>query len=307
MKNRPTLHPRNRHQGRYDFARLTEALPELSSFVIETPYGDPSIDFANPASVKALNRAILKQFYNIEHWDVPEGYLCPPIPGRADYVHYAADLIAEFNDGKIPTGPGVRILDIGVGANCVYPIIGQSEYGWSFVGADVDERALASAKLIIDENPGLKGRIELRHQKASSQIFRGILNPGEKFDLSVCNPPFHSSLEEAQEGSRRKWKNLGKKPAQGIGKIKPPLKNFGGQASELWCPGGELEFVRRMITESAEFSTQCVWFSTLVSKVDNLQSIYRELRKAGVTDYREQMMSQGQKISRIVAWTFSIL
>jgi 23S rRNA (adenine1618-N6)-methyltransferase len=292
MKNRPTLHPRNRHQGRYDFAQLTQALPELSAFVIETPYGGPSIDFANPGAVKALNRAILKQFYGIEHWDVPEGYLCPPIPGRADYLHYAADLIET-------TGPGVRVLDIGVGANCVYPIIGRSEYGWSFVGSDVDERALASAKLIVDSNPSLKGRIELRHQKSSTQIFRGIIKPGEKFELSICNPPFHASLEEAQEGSRRKWKNLGKTSAQG----KPPVKNFGGQASELWCPGGEGEFIRRMITESAEFSTQCRWFSTLISKVDSLGSIYRELEKAGA-DYREQMMSQGQKISRIVAWTF---
>jgi 23S rRNA (adenine1618-N6)-methyltransferase len=293
MKNRPTLHPRNRHQGRYDFAQLTRALPELLSFVIENPQGDSSVDFSNPAAVKALNRAILKQFYGIEHWDVPEGYLCPPIPGRADYIHSAADLIES-------TGPSVRVLDIGVGANCVYPIIGQSEYGWSFVGSDVDERALASAKLIVDANPALKGHVELRHQKNSTQVFRGIIKPGEKFALSICNPPFHASLEDAQEGSRRKWNNLGKASPQG----KPPVKNFGGQASELWCPGGEAEFIRRMIVESAEFSTQCRWFSTLVSQVDNLKSIYGELQKAGVADYREQMMSQGQKISRIVAWTF---
>lgn len=272
------LHPRNRHQGRYDFAQLTKSLPELSQFVIRTPYGDSSIDFADPASVKALNRAILKQFYGVEHWDVPEGYLCPPIPGRADYIHYAADLLAQSNGGKVPTGPSVRVLDIGVGANCVYPIIGQSEYGWSFVGSDVDEVALKSAKLIVDSNPSLKGRIELRLQKSSSLIFQGILKPGEKFDLSICNPPFHASLEEAQEGSRRKWKNLGKTSAQG-GQTQAPLKNFGGQASELWCPGGEVEFVRRMIAKSAKFSNQCRWFSTLVSKIENLGRICGELEK----------------------------
>lgn len=313
MRNRPSpktsadkanLHPRNRHRGRYDFAQLTQSLPELSQYVIQTPYGDPSIDFANPASVKALNRAILKHFYDVEHWDVPQGYLCPPIPGRADYLHYAADLLAHFNDGEVPTGPSVRVLDIGVGANCVYPIIGHSEYGWSFIGADVDEVALGSAKLIVDSNPSLKGRIELRLQKSPLLIFQGILKAGEKIDLTICNPPFHSSLEEAQEGSRRKWTNLGKTSAKGIGQILPPLKNFGGQASELWCPGGEVEFIRRMIVESAKISNQCRWFSTLVSKVDNLESIYRELRKAGAEDYREQMMSQGQKTSRIVAWTF---
>ena len=302
--SKPNLHPRNRNRGRYDFAQLTHALPELSSFVIQTPYGDPSIDFTNPVAVKMLNRALLKQFYKIEHWDIPEGYLCPPIPGRADYIHYVADLLALLNDDKIPTGPGVRVLDIGVGANCIYPMIGQCEYGWSFIGSDVDEVALASAKKIADSNPSLKSRLELRLQKSSSQIFQGVLKPGEIIDLSICNPPFHSSLEEAQEGTRRKWTNLGRTSARGVGQNQPPLKNFGGNVLELCYPGGEVEFVRKMIAESRKFSTQCRWFTTLISKVENLGSIINELRQAGVEEYREQMMSQGQKISRIVAWRF---
>jgi len=298
------LHPRNHHRGRYDFAQLTQTLPELSGFVIQTPYGDPSIDFTDPSAVKALNRALLKHFYKIEHWDIPHGYLCPPIPGRADYIHYAADLLALLNNNQIPTGAEVRVLDIGVGANCIYPMIGQSEYSWSFIGSDVDEVALASAKRTADLNPRLKNQLELRHQNSPSQIFKGILKPGEIIDLSICNPPFHASLEEAQAGSRRKWINLGKIPARVIGKKELPLKNFGGHPFELCCPGGELEFVRKMIAESLKFSTQCRWFTTLISKVENLESIIRELKHTGVAEYREQVMSQGQKISRMVAWRF---
>jgi 23S rRNA (adenine1618-N6)-methyltransferase len=298
------LHPRNRHRGRYDFAQLTRTLPELSAFVIRTPYGDPSIDFSNPAAVKALNRALLKQFYKIDHWDIPPGYLCPPIPGRADYIHYAADLLALLNNDQIPTGPGVRVLDIGVGANCIYPILGHSEYGWSFIGADRDEVALASAKRNADLNPRLKGQLDLRLQKSPAQIFQGVLKPGEIIDLSLCNPPFHSSLEEAAQGSRRKWINLGKTPGRESRKANSPLKNFEGQAFELCCPGGELEFVLKMIAESVKFSTQCRWFTTLVSKVENLERMGRELKRVGVTEYREQRMSQGQKISRLVAWRF---
>jgi 23S rRNA (adenine1618-N6)-methyltransferase len=290
------LHPRNRHRGRYDFAELTRSLPELADFVIKTPYGDESIDFSDADAVKSLNRAILKHFYKIKSWDIPVGYLCPPVPGRADYVHYIADLLAHSNDGDVPTGPEVRVLDVGVGSNCIYPIIGQSEYGWSFVGTDVDERALLSAQKIADANPALKKTLDLRLQKSPEKIFEGVLKPGEKFDLAICNPPFHSSAEEARESSRNKWEKLGKDPVSG--------KNFGGQASELWCPGGELEFIRRMIQESRKFSGQCLWFSTLVSKVANLNEIYKELKLAGVADSREQMMSQGQKISRIVVWTF---
>jgi 23S rRNA (adenine1618-N6)-methyltransferase len=122
------------------------------------------------------------------------------------------------------------------------------------------------------------------------------LKPGERIDLTVCNPPFHASAEEARDSSRQKWAKLGKDPVS--------ARNFGGQGSELWCPGGEREFVCRMIQESRKFSGQCLWFSTLVSKVANLGAIYSELERVGVTDSREQMMSQGQKISRIVVWTF---
>ncbi|MFL5815709.1 MAG: 23S rRNA (adenine(1618)-N(6))-methyltransferase RlmF [Bdellovibrionia bacterium] len=290
------LHPRNRHRGRYDFGALTRSLPELNQFMIRTPYGDESIDFSNADAVKMLNRAILKSFYGIDHWDIPQGYLCPPVPGRADYIHHIADLLANSNRGEVPTGSQVRVLDIGVGANCIYPIIGHHEYGWSFIGTDIDARALACAKTIADANADLKGALELRLQKTPGKIFEGVIKPGEKIDLSICNPPFHSSAEEARASTQLKWKKLGKDSRAG--------RNFGGQNAELWCPGGEVEFIGRMIQESKNFSTQCRWFSTLVSKVGKLDDIYRELRNARVADYREQMMSQGQKISRIVAWTF---
>ena len=65
-------------------------------------FGDESVDFANPAAVKALNRALLRQDYGLDYWDIPAGYLCPPIPGRADYVHYLADLLAADRGGGAP-------------------------------------------------------------------------------------------------------------------------------------------------------------------------------------------------------------
>ena len=51
------LHPRNRHQGRYDFPALIKGSPELAAFVIINPYGKQSIDFADPAAVRLFNRA----------------------------------------------------------------------------------------------------------------------------------------------------------------------------------------------------------------------------------------------------------
>ncbi len=295
---KPGLHPRNRHRERYDFSALVAACPELRPFVRVNPYGDPSIDFADPRAVKALNRALLACFYGLRRWDIPEGYLCPPIPGRADYLHHVADLLASGNGGVIPRGPIVRVLDIGVGANAIYPILGHHEYGWHFVGSDIDPGALASARRIVAENPPLKLAVEIRRQPRPAHILAGLLKPGEAFELSLCNPPFHASLREAREGSERKWRNLGR-ASHGA-----PSRNFGGQGGELWCPGGEEAFLRRMIEESAAQPTTCLWFTTLVSKAETLPALKRALRVSHAVEARVLPMAQGQKKSRILAWTF---
>ncbi len=281
------MHPRNRHLSRYDFNQLVKACPELATHVFMNKFGDESIDFANPESVKLLNKAILKDFYKIDWWDIPPNYLCPPIPGRADYLHYVADLI--------PKGKSILALDVGVGANCVYPLIGQYEYGWKFIGSDIDQGALASAQNILDHNPHLKGVIELRLQSSVDQIFRGILRPDELIDFSLCNPPFHASAEDAMAGTNRKLKNLG---------LKKSVLNFGGKANELWCQGGEKAFVKKMINESAAISSQCLWFTTLISSKENLFDLERELKRVNAFEVKKIEMSQGQKVSRILAWTF---
>ncbi|MDH0746259.1 23S rRNA (adenine(1618)-N(6))-methyltransferase RlmF [Pseudomonas sp. GD03842] len=298
-REKASLHPRNRHQGHYDFPRLIKSSPELGQFVIINPYGKESIDFANPAAVRAFNRALLKAYYGIAHWDIPADYLCPPIPGRADYVHFLADLLAEHNEGAIPRGAAIKALDVGTGANCIYPLIGHREYGWHFVGSDIDKVALASATTIVKAN-ALGKAISLRQQTDRKHILVGLLQADERFDLSLCNPPFHASADAALRGSQRKWRALGKADP----KRKLPVLNFGGQAAELWCEGGEARFVSQLISESAQVPNQVLWFSTLVSKASNLPLIEAALKKAGALERHVVEMSQGQKQSRFVAWTF---
>ncbi|MEO6365803.1 MAG: 23S rRNA (adenine(1618)-N(6))-methyltransferase RlmF [Luteimonas sp.] len=302
MNTQPRLHPRNRHQARYDYARLTSGCPELASFLTMTPLGDTTIDFSNPDAVRALNRALLNVDYGVAHWDIPAGYLCPPIPGRADYLHGLADVLSECNDGVIPRGTVIRVLDIGTGANCIYPLVGHSDYGWRFVGSEVDATALQAADAIVQANPGLGDAIELRLQPNRGHIFKGVVHGDEHFDITLCNPPFHASAEAAAQGSRRKSRNLGKHPSSTPDAIAP--LNFGGQPSELWCTGGEVSFVRRMIRESVVVQTQVLWFSSLVSKSEHLAGAHRQLRQAGACDVREVAMAQGNKQSRFVAWTF---
>ncbi|MCE5348161.1 MAG: 23S rRNA (adenine(1618)-N(6))-methyltransferase RlmF [Bacteroidales bacterium] len=301
-KEKSGLHPRNKHREHYDFKQLVVCCQELSQFVKLNNYKDESIDFFNPEAVKMLNKALLKHYYCIDNWDIPKNYLCPPIPGRADYIHHIADLLGSNNPESqrniIPTGNKIKCLDIGVGASCVYPIIGTKEYGWSFVGTDIDTVSIASAKKIVETNSCLKGTIELRLQHNQQDIFYEIIQKDELFDLSICNPPFHSSLSEAQSGTVRKLSNLKHK------RITKPILNFGGQNNELWCEGGEEKFVGDMICQSKQFSASCFWFSTLISKQSNLKNAYNALKKAKAVEIKTIPMSQGNKISRIVAWTF---
>ncbi len=297
------LHPRNKHRDRYDFEQLIQASVGLAQYVKVNEFGDATIDFSNPQAVKALNQALLKQFYAIDIWDIPKQYLCPPIPGRADYLHYAADLLSKTNAGVIPLGDTVHVLDIGVGANVIYPLIGNHEYGWRFVGADIDANALKNAQHIVDAN-ALSNAIELRLQSTPTSIFKGVIKQGEYYDLTMCNPPFHASLAEAYAGTQRKWRGLGKNVSKSRVSDKSAVLNFGGQSNELYCEGGEEAFVTAMINESKQFATQCLWFTTLISKAATLPSVYRALKKVNALEVKTIEMTQGQKQSRLVAWTF---
>ena len=294
------LHSRNPHRARYDFALLADSCPELSGFIQLNKYGNESVDFANPEAVKALNRALLNHFYGVTFWDIPPGYLCPPIPGRADYIHYLADLLASSNQGVIPRGKSVKVLDVGVGANCVYPIIGHQAYGWQFVGSDVNPLAIATCDTIIKSNSCLKNAMTVRLQDKPNKIFEGVWTAQDKFDLTLCNPPFHISESAMLDESQRKWRGVKSKSNNSD----KPVLNFGGTAPELWCDGGEVGFVSRMIKESTHYADRCFWFTSLVARQGNLDAIYRVLKEVGARQVKTIEMAQGQKISRFVAWSF---
>ena len=296
--NTKTLHPRNFHNNRYDFKELIKTKPELKEFVKPNKYGDISIDFSNPQAVIFLNKALLEHFYSIKNYIIPDGYLCPPIPGRADYIHHIADLLAISNNGIIPKGKAVKGLDVGIGANGIYAIIGSSIYDWDFVGSDIEIESIKSVENIVNSNESLKGKIECRLQTNPENIFTGIINKDDFFDFTLCNPPFHKSLKDAMEGNKRKVQNLTKE------KTAKNALNFGGKNNELWCKGGEITFIKNMIKESLEFKNNSLWFTTLVSKKENLPFIYKALEEIKAVEIKTIDMSQGQKITRIVAWTF---
>lgn len=293
-----TLHPRNLHNNRYDFKALIKTKPQLKEFVKPNKYGDLSIDFADANAVISLNKALLAHFYGIKNYTIPNGYLCPPIPGRADYIHHIADLLAISNNGVIPRGKNIKGLDVGIGANGIYSIIGSSVYDWDFIGSDIENESIKSVENIVNLNESLKGKIKCKLQTNPENIFSGIITKNDFFDFTLCNPPFHKSLKEAMEGNKRKVQNLTKE------KTAINALNFGGKNNELWCKGGEITFIKNMIKESFEFKNNVRWFTTLVSKKENLPLIYKVLKSIKVTELKTIEMIQGQKTTRFIAWSF---
>ena len=295
-----SLHPRNPHQGRYDLEALCFSCPELRPYLKTNPRDETTIDFSDSKAVLHLNKALLAHYYQIANWQIPEGYLCPPIPGRADYIHYIADLLTSADHPEVPTGKNIQVLDIGTGANCIYPIIGSQSYGWRFVATDVDPVAVKVAEVIVQSNPHLRKLVKLRLQKNPGAVFKGIINPSDRFELSMCNPPFHASLDEAKAANQRKRSNLNKGTTA---RSDNPL-NFGGQNTELWCADGEIGFLTRMAKESVDYSRQVYYFTSLVSKRENILPLKKLLSRLGAQQIDVVNMSQGQKVSRLLIWSF---
>lgn len=299
------FHPRNKHAGRYDFPALQLSEPELERFVVISPKTkEATINWADPKAVLVFNRALLKSQYNISDWIVPEGYLVPPIPSRSDYVHRIAELLDTFPT-SIPSNGDARIhgIDIGCGASCIYPLIATHEYpSWTLVGSDVDPISIKYARLNAAEQQR-RGTIEIRVQSNERNIFKGVVAVGEVFAFSMCNPPFSASATQADSKSMRKVRNLsrGAEPTQ-------VARNFEGVSSELFCEGGEIQFLSRMIRESEVYRDRVGWFTSLVSSERSLTPLLRQLgeqkglRRSLVID-----MKHGNKASRILCWSFLAL
>lgn len=291
IKTNTTLHKKNKHKSRYDLDVLSKSNPNLLPFLFINEYDTKTIDFSNPKAVKALNTALLFKHYNINFWEFPDTNLCPPIPGRADYIHHISDLI-----GKENINGNISILDIGTGATCIYPILGYAEYNWSFVGTDIDQASLKTAQSIINKNK-LENFISLRFQGDASQILNGVITKNDSFLVAMCNPPFYKSEQEALEATTRKLK--------GLNKENTTVRNFSGTHNELWYTGGEKAFLHNYLYESSLFKNQCQWFTSLVSKKDLVKGMQSSLKKLGAKQVKVINMGQGNKLSRIVAWTFN--
>ncbi|CAL2084887.1 23S rRNA (adenine(1618)-N(6))-methyltransferase RlmF [Tenacibaculum sp. 190524A05c] len=284
------MNPRNIHKNSsYDFDSLIKVNKALQEFVTLNKHTNSlTIDFSNPKAVIELNKSLLIHHYGLANWELPDGFLCPPIPSRVDYIHYVADIIAKEQEP-------IKGLDVGVGANAIYTILGTQVYNWDMVGCDINAQSIEAARKNIDFTSNLKDKVKIIHQKDNANIFKGIIQKDDYFHFTVCNPPFYSSEEDASKNASQKLKNLGKGASE---------LNFGGQHSELWCNGGEALFLKRMIKQSADFKTQVGYFTSLVSRKENLPKLEKQLKKLKV-NYTIIPMEHGNKKTRLIAWSFN--
>jgi len=279
------MHPKNPFSEKYDFDRLVKDYLPLKQFVFVNNYSTKTIKFGDRNAVKALNTALLKSYYGII-WNIPEDNLCPPIPGRLDYLLHISDLVKKIE---------LHLLDIGTGANLIYPILASRHFNWKCTASDVNLDSLNNANHLIKTNKKLEN-IELRYQKLNHSILENVIQPDDYFDVVVCNPPFYKSAEDAHQKNARKVSNLNLTQKETL--------NFGGSSNELWFKGGEEAFVKKMIQESEQFKMQVNWFTSLVSNKKHLSTIKKAINKLSISELRIIEMGQGNKISRFVAWRF---
>ena len=284
------MHPHNIHKEGYDFDHLVKVLPALSAWVNHQKGRRHTIDFSNPIAVKTLNKALLLAYYNIKFWDIPTGYLCPPVPSRADYIHHLQEWIMnKRHHGQITA------MDIGTGANLIYPIIAVSTYDWKVIATETDTTALKAAKAMVAYNESLGSMITIRPQDNPMHLFKGVVKITDRITCTLCNPPFYKNEFDAEASNKRTNNNLTQKSVL--------HRNFGGQNHELWTIGGELGFLSRMVIESQQFSEQIKYFSSLVADKFTLKRLVPKLREVGAkSDVVE--MAHGQKISRILLWWY---
>lgn len=288
MNSKPGLHPRNKHKNGYNFDVLTKHNKNIASLITKNDYGTVTIDFSDPKAVKELNVTLLDVHYGIQKWNFPDENLCPPIPGRVDYIHYVSDLLAESS-----ITDKITILDIGTGATCIYPLLGAKEYDWNFVATDIDLDSLHIAQDIITDN-NFDAKIILRQQFDEANILKGIIEKGDSFSAVICNPPFYKSETEAKGANARKSRNLGTNA----------VRNFAGNNNELWYPGGEKAFLHNYLYQSSLYKDTSVWFTSLVSKKETIKSLQKSGEKLKVKEMKVIPMHQGNKVTRIVAWQF---
>lgn len=255
------------------------------------------------------------------------------MPNRSNYIHWIEDLLSSEIIPKINNNAdNIRGFDIGTGANCIYPLLGASLLGWSFVGTDMMDVALEWAEQNVKTNPQISDLIEIRKVNTCMDA---VLGEDSKEDLqcygSKTNPSNSIGSESAPVPSSRRDDAVEENSYSGppilFGVVRDgetfdfcmcnppffesmeeaglnPKTSCGGTPQEMVCPGGEKAFITRIIEDSVRLKQSFRWYTSMVGRKSNLKSLIAKLREVGVTIVKTTEFVQGQTCRWGIAWSF---
>ncbi|CAH8502253.1 unnamed protein product [Schistosoma turkestanicum] len=285
------MHQRNIYkQKRPNFKELAAKFDFFDAVAVKDECGRVTLDFRIPSHLSALSKALLLNDFGL-NVDFPGDRLIPTVPLRLNYILWLEDLIK----GLQRFSERVKILDIGVGASCIYPLLGSAKNSWQFFGTESDVRNFSLAKENVDKN-NLSKSIKLFHitENTSSLdvVFGGTENT-TYLHAVMANPPFFSDTSDA----------VGSNTCRSL--KRPPPKTISSAARhESQTVGGEVYFCIRLIRDSIRYSTRVGVFTIMLGKKSSVSSVRRILHKFKITQISVYEMCQGRIMRWGVAWTF---
>ena len=271
-----------------NFIELSTQFPSFSKYVITNKYNYTTIDWKNPDAVRELTQCLLKKDFGLKSYNLPSNFLIPTIPSRLNYILFLKKLFNAFSIGNYCNSP--FIVDIGTGANVIYPIIGNRMFNWNFVCSEINDDSIKIANEILKENQ--IDKIVILKQYNKSKVFEGILDDtknikkrNRKYIFTMCNPPYFDSEKEEKKDNKHTDNEY----------------NF----EEVYCKGGETRFILEMIKESEIYKNKVFIFTTLVGKKINfihLKDILKNNEKIKLL--KCETFLQGKNARWVLAWSY---
>ena len=267
-----------------DFLILIQEFPELKKYIIKEGNKNKdqfNFDWSNNELSLLMTKSILNYYFNIKYYDIPKGYLIPPVPSRLNYINFINILLNKFN---IPKNEDILGIDIGTGANIIYPLIGNSLYNWKFICSEINLCAYENADNILSKN-NLKEKILLLKQNNKNNIFIGILNQEKKYIFSMCNPPYYDYENEI--------------------KIEDKKRDSEYNFDEVYYKQGEYGFFLRYFEESICYKKNIFINTILIGKKINAEKIYdiisenKEIKNKDI-----KKIKTGSNVRYILYWSF---
>jgi len=340
-------HPLNPYRDNPpDYKALAQQCPDgLGKFLSHD--GSGVINFTDARAVAELNKALLQVDMGL-FVEFHEKRLCPPVPNRLNYLCWLAELLQlrGVDEKQESTGAAraAHVLDIGVGASCIYPLLGAHMYGWTVSGVEIDEESLACARRNVAANPSVSPRIRLVHvphsadamQKLIVKVFSQCAENSHHRTASKCGGSEESGPAERLSSEVHKRFDRAGVPKE-LGPLAHALRALGlsenpkisavltnppfysedeiiernprtictGSSLEMATIGGEMAFVGAIIADSLLLRDKITWYTATLGKKSSLNPLLILLSGLGIKNVRTVRFMGGVTTRWAIAWSFT--